>query len=614
MDLVQFLYVVMHYYLSGGQKMDPEGKVICNKLLDTTFPVSIPYLGDVMNALNKNKEIDYGALSYALKQYVQEYKSSPQAKLSFATVISRFATWFKNDSPGAMKALLKTSSLCTDPYIRNLLDVEVIDQKKVKNQLLKVNKNLGFGGTTVLDADQSKVAKAADPDVYKDYLALRRMHTQAWKNEVSDMVRASGKKTLPYKQVMDALAKKGIEHTQPTGFTGRIDADSNWYTNDDKLINGVPNASMFPEVIMNDDQNGGWVCQAVRKDGTMGGYFYAKGDKLGKDAHKFEFTGNFIKKLPGYRRKWLANIKNPFDYTSINEISSVCIELMFLSSQRVGTQKGGNSSGTGFGMSSILCKMVTIREDKSFLISYAGKDGIPFKFVLTPGSATDKIICEVMEHLKSGKKPSDPIFTRELKNGSWSQLSSGSITKYFKSITGGANIHKLRTAAGTGLFEKIVEGYYARYGNRKMKPANVMELCKAAATKVAKQLGHYKRDATGNLSLSPATSLKNYIDPDLQVQLFQHFGVPIPTYLEKMLETEKTITSRVLSDATVPNGVRKSDDNTTDGDKDGKEKLTMPPSVDNDRSPDDKASELPDNINHLIEKFLSGEEQLYQGV
>jgi hypothetical protein len=73
-----------------------------------------------------------------------------------------------------------------------------------------------------------------------------------------------------------------------------------------------------------------------------------------------------------------------------------------------------------------------------------------------------------------------------------------------------------------------------------------MELLKAAATKVGKQLGHVTRDAkTGTMSVSPGTSSKNYIDPTLQLELFRHFNAPMPTYLEKMLSVDRSIQSAV---------------------------------------------------------------------
>lgn len=598
MNLIQFLYLVVAYYTSGNKPINGDGERIIDKLLDTSFPVSIPYLGDVITAMKKGSDVDYVALSDALTIFRKEYVANPAAKLSFAKVVGAFATWFKNSSDSAFRFLSKESSLCEDLYIRNLVKPESIDQAAVRSKLAKVTKTLGFKGKTILDADESKTAKATDPEAYKDYLALRRQHNLSWKASLSEFVRSSGGLTVPYKDAAKYLAKKGIEHSMPKGFTGRIDAEGNWYTNESKIITGVPAASMFPEVVMNSTGQGDWIFQAVRVDGTMANYFYSKETKDANSNGKFEFTSVFIKKLPSYRKKWLANLKGNFDYSSISQISSVVIELLYLSSQRVGTKIGGNESSSGFGMSTILCKMVTIGKDGSVLISYKGKDGVPFKFRLTPGSFPDKVICKVLAHLVEGKSPRDPVFTRELKNGTHSQIAPTSITAYFKSITGGANIHKLRTAAGTALFQAEITKYYAKYGTRKLKPAQVMELLKKAATLVGRKLGHVTRDATGALTVSPGTSLKNYIDPSLQVELFQHFGCPVPTYLEKMLQTDNTITSTNQTDEMMPpaNGNGNGNGNSVDV------------KTDSSLDPDSKENTDSEDVStRLIEEYLNGD-------
>jgi hypothetical protein len=417
MNLIQFLYVIMIYYTSGN-RVDIEGKQLINDLLtQSTYPIRIPFLGDVIEAMRKGNDVDYAGLAVALSEFRKEYVANAEAKPAFANMISLFSRWFKSGSSGTYATLTKAASLCDSGYIKNAVKVEKVDQEATTTKLLKVAKDLGFKGRTSLTVDEAKIAKATDPETYKVYLGLRRQFAQAWKAELSDFVRSSGQKTVPYSSADKYLSKKGIEHSMPSGFTGKIDADGNWYTDKDQLISGVPASALFPSVVMNTSGNGDWVFQAIRADGGLGNYFYAKDVVSKKNQDKFEFTGDFIKKLPGYRKKWLANIKSPFDYGSIAAISSVVIELLYLSSQRVGTKVGGNEAGAGFGMASILSKHVTIRENGSFLISYKGKDAVPFKFILNPGSFPDKAICQVMKKLTEGKAPRDPVFTRTLASG-----------------------------------------------------------------------------------------------------------------------------------------------------------------------------------------------------
>ena len=94
------------------------------------------------------------------------------------------------------------------------------------------------------------------------------------------------------------------------------------------------------------------------------------------------------------------------------------------------------------------------------------------------------------------------------------------------------------------MFDELTKEYFARLGDKKLTMATAMELIKKAATVVGKKLGHVTRDAkTGTMKIAPGTSLKNYIDLELQVGFFKHFGLPIPSYLEKFMETDRTITS-----------------------------------------------------------------------
>lgn len=532
----------MSYYLNGN-KLENESKPVLKKVLETSFGVRIPYIGTVLTAMEKGQPIDYPTLSTSLQVFRKEYMASPSAKVSFANMLGLFATWFRTSSDSSYRTLVKNSALCDDPYIRGFISEEKVNQEQVKKDLAKTSKSLGFGGRA-LDAEEKKLAKAKDPEKFKDYLKLSRQFGQAWKQEVSEFVRVSGRKILPFSVVEKQLKKKGIEHSMPSGFTGNIDADGNWYTKDSRLINGVPSAAMFPEVSMNDTGEGDWIFQAVRADGELGNYFYAKDTLRKNSVEKFAFTSVFIKNLPQYRAKWMANIRSPFDYTSIPAISSVIIELLYLSSQRVGTTAGGNEGGSGFGMSSILCKHVTVRPNGEVLIAYKGKDAVPFRFILSPGSVKDKIICKVLKDLTDNKKPNEPVFTRDLKNGKYSRIAAGSVTSFFKGITGGANIHKLRTAAGSSLFDQLTKEYFTRLGDKKITMATALELIKKAATVVGKKLGHITRDArTGTMKVAPGTSLKNYIDLELQVGFFKHFDLPIPAYLEKFMETDRTITS-----------------------------------------------------------------------
>ena len=545
MIFVELLYVILIYYVSGNAKLSSEAKKIIQQAHDESqvLLTLTPYLGDVIKAMEKSESVDTPALSVALTEMLKHYSTSMNANSSFIEVIKTFSKWFKNQGGSSYSQLAKIVSRVDSDYIRSMVTEDPPDQSKVHKQLQLLCTKMGFKGKAVLTPDECKEAKNDDPELYKDYLSLRRQHTMSWKLELSNYVKASGKKLVPCKNALAKLAADGIEHSIPTGFAGLIDAEGNWYTNAGEMLNNVPKYPTFVTVTMKTKADGeaDWICKANKPDGTFA-YVYTKEHFKTAADHKYAITKELIKNIDKYRRKWLANITKPFKYDEANAVASVIIELLYLSSDRVGSTKGGNEGGEGFGMCSIFCRMVTVRPDGSVLISYRGKDGVPFKFVLKPGNAKDKIICEVLAKIIQGKKPSDQVWTVLKANGNWRALSYTAVVAYFKSLTG-ANAHKLRTIAGTGLFIEEAEKFKAANKGKKLTEKQAVDAVVAIATKVGKKLGHIKTDAQGNVSTQPMTSLKNYIDFDAQVEFFTNFELPIPAYLAKLIKTDNSITS-----------------------------------------------------------------------
>jgi phage-related holin len=67
-----------------------------------------------------------------------------------------------------------------------------------------------------------------------------------------------------------------------------------------------------------------------------------------------------------------------------------------------------------------------------------------------------------------------------------------------------------------------------------------MDLLKKAATLVGKKLNHVRKSVEGEQTVTPATAIQNYIDPVSQIEFFQHYGVPLPKYLETLTTAEAT--------------------------------------------------------------------------
>ena len=550
MNFVTLLYVIFIYHISGNAKLDPEAK----KIIDLSHTESslllsmTPYIGDAIEAMNKGESVDLMALSIALTEMLAQYSVLTEARASFVEVITVFAKWFKNQNASSYAQLGKIVSRCKNAYVRSMIIEEAPDQTKVQKSLRAICTKMGFKGKAALTPDECLEAKADDPELYKEYLALRRQHTLSWKTELGNYVKTSGDLTVPCQDALKHLANAGIEHSMPTGFTGNIDAEGNWYTKDGLMLGNVPKAPVFTTITMKTRADGGadWVCKANKPDGTYA-YVYTKEHNEKSWTHKYAVANALIKNIEKYRKKWLQNIKDPFKYAEVNAVASVVIELLYLSSDRAGSTSGGTEGGQGFGMCSILCKHITVRPDGSILISYSGKDAVRFKFQLKPGSAKDHIMCEVIAKLLENKTPRDPVFSVIKPNGTWKPVSYSAITAYFKSLTGGANIHKLRTVAGTGLFNTEAQKIQEQLAGKKVDEKKAVDLVIKIATMVGKKLGHIKTDAQGNIATQPMTSLKNYIDFASQIQFFEFFGLPIPAYLEKLMKTDNTIKSAAFT-------------------------------------------------------------------
>jgi hypothetical protein len=550
MAFIQFLFTILCYYLNGNQQTKDEAALVIAARKSGVFE-DVPLFEDVATQMKKGVPLNYEDIAQGLRDHIKAYDKLPTAKKSFSAICKAFATWLATDSQTAFATLERASALCSSPYIRAYLakkQNEIVDQTAVRKYLKKLTKSFGGSGQ-FLTLEESKAAKEADPEAYKKYLELKRSHTLAWKDALSSYVRNSGQLLLPFKQVEKYLAGQGIEHTLPVGFTGKVDASGSWYTDEGDAIIGVPSSTMFPSVVMNTAGEGDWVFQAIRPDGSPGNYFTTKAIKSGNRSSKFEKAKKFSKNIASYRKKWLSNIQVPlFDFYSISSAASVVIELLYQSSHRVGTTSGGNAEGAGFGISSILCKHVTFRDSGDVLISYRGKDGVNFKWVIKP-SAND--ICHDIAFAvhelcnEPGKTPSDPVFTYRLRSGQWKPVRAGAVSKYFGSITGGVNIHKLRTYWGTKIFNEAAAKVFAHY--KTMNDKNAIAAVKACATLVGKKLGHVTRNGqTGETKVNPSTSLQNYIDISAQVAFFENYGLALPGYLEKMLAVDNTITAAHL--------------------------------------------------------------------
>lgn len=534
MNLVQILYGLMIAYMEQHWPVASLSGVFTSANLRKAITI-VPELEPYLQAYMKGKEIDYTGLAKVISDYKAEYSQHAESKASFAAVLGAFVSWYRTGSAGAFKRLEKLSLYTQDKSISQSFIKDSVDQAPIKKSMTKIVKQLSGENTHHFTLDQAKEAKEKNPELYKAYLKLRSEFNSSWKTALSNYIRASGGKTVPFKEANAFLTKNGFEHTMPTGFTGNIDADGKWYTKDGSLVNGVPSVAMFPSVKMNpsyDVEKSPWVFQAVTPEGKLGNYFYTNDFGLKQARNKFAKVANFD--VDATRKKWLPAIRS-FDIHNPNHVAAVILEILYRSSNRVGTKENG-SYGGGFGISTLRVKHVYPQTNGGYRLIYSGKDSIRTTYLISPNEdQIAKAVCNALGQLIEGKKPSERLFNYAKANGKNVPVGPGYVNKVFKAISGGLTVHKLRTAKGTSLFREYLNKVFSTRTNVDSKAA--MEILKKGGTIVGKELNHVRRSTEGMSSVTPATAIKNYIDPQAQAELFSHYNLPLPVYLEKLMRS-----------------------------------------------------------------------------
>lgn len=513
------------------------------------FFQDIPALKPTIDGFLKG-DYDLSELSADLRTFTILYKKRQDSRASLGNLLAAFALWMKNDSPGAFKRIEENSASPAMPaWISPNFIKPIGDQKKVKSEIRALIKKmtgrqeLGFKSPA-----EAEAAKKKFPEEYRAFLDNRKEFASIWKGFISNHVRSSGEQTVPYPPLEKEMAKKGIEHTLPTGFTGRIDANGSWYSPFGEPLTGTPpQANMFPTVRMNEDREEGspiWVYQAIRADGTAGNYSYSQAEVKKRQKSKFEKVKDFAPMVDRVRNKWIQRIKkfNPNDEV---DVACIVLELMFQFMARVGGRQNG--------MATLRRKHYT-KTTGGFTLLYNGKDEVLTKHVFKARDPLGKLIVSIVEDLAKGKDKEDFLFTNVGPRGP-ERVGPAVVNKVFKAMGAkGITVHKIRTYHGTRIFNKEVEKIYTKVLTVK-SPQEAMALLKDAATVVGKALNHIRTTADGSTKVTPSTALSAYIDPLAQVAFFNHYKMPLPKHLEHMhveaavreLDRESVVAARILA-------------------------------------------------------------------
>jgi uncharacterized membrane protein len=377
---------------------------------------------------------------------------------------------------------------------------------------------------------EAKTAKEMYPDLYPEYLRERKQFNADWKEIAQNFCKG---KYVPYQKLEAVLKAKGYDDVISTGFTGLIGPDLKLYTNERELIEGVPSASFYPSVEMNENpEPGEFIFRGIKVDGTPGGYFYKAEDKHQSRVSKHSKVRELD--VPSIRKKWLPRVKK-FEIDDPKCVAATVLELLYLFTARIGTL--GNST---YGISTLLVKHVTVKPNNSIILRYKGKDSVNTTHVLVPTNKDHKPVIAAILQLIEDKEPKDPLFTVDRPGGKKIRMYPTNVNKYWH-ICGAPDdvtVHKIRTWFGTRVFYEVVTELLTTKRPKTLSQAK-MEF-KAAAEKVGKMLNHVRRTTAGD-KVTGVTALNSYIDASLQIMYWEELGYPLPpklaTYKSKLTQT-----------------------------------------------------------------------------
>lgn len=467
-------------------------------------------------------------LGTSLKEVFPEYRNTKEYTTPELNMLKAIRAYLMTDSTNALDYIKKNAGIFKVPALASILSPDV--EKQDNRALRKTVQDLVGRDGIHLSLDEAKMIKETDPQKYQEYLGLRREHNNNFKAALTNYVRNTHKNLVDYQDCYKYMYSQGYTHSMIPGFVGKIDDQGRLYTEDGKLINGVPNLTTYNKVVMNDgkDPEEQWVFKAVKPDGESA-YFYTQEFARTQSKQKYENVRALNARIKNIRAKWLAKIKD-FDETDKDAVCAVVLELLYSFAARVG-------SAPGRGVATLVAKQAR-PTSQGINLAYLGKDSIPTKHILRESDPIQKQIIAALTKLLDDKSGNEYIFT--YKNGNkLIRVKPSDVNNAFRHFGAPAavTVHKLRTLRGSFLFEQLMAEDSKRRPPRDEKEA--MERYKKMCMEVGKILNHKRAVGTEKESVTGTTASLSYIDGDLQVALWNRWGFRPPKHVEHLAQDEE---------------------------------------------------------------------------
>lgn len=454
----------------------------------------------------------------------------------FLDQIKAAATWMINNKDVAYNKLAQLAPKLGQPVILEGLKAESVDQKKFVRPLIKIVKfYTGRDKDPNLTADERIKLKEQNPEVFKEFMRLRKEFLATWRNQLRNLVIDSGKPMIDYKSAVQSLNSLGLEHTLPPGFDGLIDQNAVLYTKVGKVIKGMPGQGFTVKMNPNydpqkDDQ---FVFTTYDAEGNRSQHVYTEDYSKRAGKSKFQKVSNLSEQVETARKNWLSWLKKP-DTKDPRVVASAILEVLYQFSARIGT-KGNVAGGEAtFGIATLRVKHVFPQSGGGVNLIYKGKDGVRQVHRLQPKSAEAKLLINHILSEAEGRSPSEPLWIYDW-NGRIRVMVPQRVNKWFRKCGASVTVHKLRHVKGTQVFKELLVENQKKIFERKtpMSQAEADKTLKALATKVGAILGHVRGVGEGQ-KVTGATALQAYIDPAVIIDYYTRLNLRPPKAFAKL--------------------------------------------------------------------------------
>ena len=470
---------------------------------------------NAMPSIRKNHEVDYEEID----------------------LINTARLWHGNRAPAkiaSIKKLINRLHLSSD--IQRGFTEEIKSQGPFIEILKETVKKLTGKEGLVIPMEKIPEYREKDPELWKVYLEASRAVNGIYKSALHNYITQVGS-PQPIQKVREHLESLGIVHRLPNkAFTGMIDNEGRLYTNDGKLIKGVP--SPESKIVQNKDyehdaEGKSSVFKTILPTKNAKGenneaYYYTE-EKLKENKQgKFDVIQRMLKVERKMVAAWRKDLVQNTDEDS--KVLAAQCEITYLTAMRIGGAGNENKKGKTYGLTTLLVGNLKKR-GTSIALDYIGKDAVHQTHVISPGDRYEKEVIRVLNILAEGKRRADLLFELD-----GVVFGASKLRTYFKKICpiAEATPHKIRHLRGTRLADEMLPPLQAKLlKKRNLSQAMVNEEFKNAVTKIGKILGHVRGVKT-EAKATWSTAVNAYIDPSVVLDFYAGFadmGIRVPKFL-----------------------------------------------------------------------------------